>query len=161
MTKSTMKNQKPTTVDSRYYEAVENLWKASLDMLTYSSNTLGEIYRISSIVRLFARNKAKIDALRKLCGEASEKNDVYALKRVAFLAERQQEEKTFDCLWEMVARQYDDIIKSFIEQQQNDNIILEIPTSEEILENSVKYLEESNENEVKRLAETAKALINL
>ena len=144
-----------------YTEAVENLWKASMDMLTFSSNTLGEIYRISAIVRLVAKNKAKVDGLRQLCAEGSEKGDLHTLNRVAYLAERMQEEKCFDQLWSTVSSQYDRFIQSYTEQQQNDNIVLEIPTSEEILAQCYQNMEESEANKLKLAIETAKAMIAL
>lgn len=144
-----------------YTEAVENMWKASMDMLTFSSNTLGEIYRISAIVRLVAKNKAKVDGLRQLCAEGTEKGDLHTLNRVAYLAERMQEEKCFDQLWTTVSSQYDRFIQSYAEMQQNDNIVLEIPTSEEILAQCYQSMEESEANKLKLAIETAKALIAL
>lgn len=148
-------------LNPKYVEAVEALWNASLDMLTYSTNTLGEIYRVSSIVRLIAKQKCKVDGLRDMCAEGSEKNDIYILKKVAYLAERMQEEKTFDQLWTTVARSYDNFIKDFTEQQANDSILIDIPTSEDIMAQCLKATEESKANELKLALETAKAMIAL
>ena len=148
-------------LNPKYFESLENLWMSSMDLLTYSSNTLGEIYRISSVVRLIAKNKAKIDGLRRLCAEGTEKGDLHTLKRVAYLAERMQEEKCFDQLWSTVSSQYDQFIQSFIEQQQNDDIVLEIPPSEEILAQCFQSMEESEANKLKLAIETAKAMIAL
>lgn len=148
-------------LDSKYTEAISNLWDASVDMLTYSQNTLGEIYRISSIVRLFAKGKAKIDSLRDLLADGQQKKDLYTLKRVAYLAERMQEEKALEKFWDKVAKEYDKIISDFVQQQANDDIIVEIPTSEEILAQCSSNMEESRANQINLAAETAAALINL
>lgn len=150
-----------SVLDTRYVEALGNLWDASVDMLTYSQNTLGEIYRISSIVRLFAKGKAKIDGLRDLLAEGQNKKDLYTLKRVAYLAERMQEEKALEKMWDKVASDYDKIISDFVQQQANDDIVVEIPTSEEILTQCCSNMEESKANQLNLAAETAAALINL
>ena len=150
-----------SVLDTRYIESLGNLWDASVDMLTYSQNTLGEIYRISSIVRLFAKGKAKIDSLRDLLAEGQQKKDLYTLKRVAYLAERMQEEKALEKMWDKVASEYDNIINNFIQQQANDDIVVEIPTSEEILQQCSSNMEESRANQINLAAETAAALINL
>lgn len=150
-----------TVLNPSYVESLNNLWNASMDMLTYSSNILGEIYRVSSIVRLFAKQKAKIDALRQMCAEGSEKGDIYLLNKVAYLAERSQEEKAFDQLWSTVSQQYDEFINNFIEQQQNDSILVNIPTSEEILNNCNKVFEESKANKLELAKQTALAMIEL
>lgn len=150
-----------SVLDTRYLEALNNLWDASVDMMTYSQNQLGEIYRISSIVRMFAKSKCKIDGLRDLLAEGQQKKDIYTLKRVAYLAERMQEEKTMEKMWDKVASQYDKIINDFIQQQANDDIIVEIPTSEEILQQCSSNMEESRANQINLAAETAAALINL
>ena len=150
-----------TVLNPKYFETLENLWGSAMDLLTYSQNTLGEIYRVSTIVRLFAKQKCKIDNLRQLCAEGSEKGDIYALQKVAYLAERMQEEKSFDQMWERVASEYDNFIKDFTEQQANDQILIDIPTSEEILAQSVKQYEENRENQLKLALDTAKAMIAL
>lgn len=148
-------------LNPKYFESLENLWNSAMDMLTYSQNTLGEIYRVSTIVRLFAKQKCKIDNLRQLCAEGSEKSDIYILKKVAYLAERMQEEKSFDQMWTRVASEYDGFIKNFTEQQANDQILIDIPTSEEILTQCMKQDEENKENQLKLALETAKAMIAL
>lgn len=150
-----------TVLNPKYFESLENLWNSAMDMLTYSQNTLGEIYRISSIVRLIAKQKCKIDNLRQMCAEGSEKGDIYILKKVAYLAERMQEEKSFDQIWERVASEYDGFIKDFTEQQANDQILIDIPTSEEVLAQCRKQDEENKENQLKLAMETAKAMIAL
>lgn len=150
-----------SVLDSRYMESLENLWNSSVDMLTYSQNTLGEIYRISSIVRIFAKGKAKIDSLRDLLAEGQSKKDLYTLKRVAYLAERMQEEKALEKMWNRVASEYDKIIGDFVQQQANDEILVEIPTAEEILTQCCSNMEESRANQLNLAAETAAALINL
>ena len=150
-----------TVLNPKYFETLENLWSSAMDLLTYSQNTLGEIYRVSTIVRLFAKQKCKIDNLREMCGEGSEKGDIYILQKVAYLAERMQEEKSFDQMWERVASEYDRFIKNFTEQQANDKILIDIPTSEEILEQCVKQYEENKENQLKLALDTAKAMIAL
>lgn len=150
-----------SVLNPKYFESLENLWNSTMDLLTYSQNTLGEIYRVSSIVRIFAKQKCKIDNLRQLCGEGSEKGDIYILKKVAYLAERMQEEKCFDQMWERVASEYDGFIKDFTEQQANDQILIDIPTSEEILAQCLKQDKENKENQLKLAMETAKAMIAL
>lgn len=150
-----------SVLDTRYLEALGNLWDASLDMMTYSQNQLGEIYRASTIVRMFAKSKCKIDGLRDLLAEGQQKKDIYTLKRVAYLAERMQEEKTMEKMWDKVSSEYDKIINDFVQQQANDDIVVEIPTSEEILQQCSSNMEESRANQINLAAETAAALINL
>jgi hypothetical protein len=72
-----------------------------------------------------------------------------------------QEEKTFDQLWSTVARSYDNFIKDFTEQQANDSILIDIPTSADIMAQCLKAVEESKANDLKLALETAKAMIAL
>ena len=147
-------------LNPEYMDALENLWTSCLDMMTHTQNELGEIFRLSSIVYLFAKQKAKIDALRAQLAEAKENSDLYVIKLVAKRAGYMQEEKAFDKMWAKVALEYDNIVNNFIAQTNNEDMLIQINTSEEILEKSAKGFAESKAEEYNLAIKTAEAMID-
>ena len=147
-------------LNPEYLDALQNLWNACLDMMTHSQNELGEIFRLSSIVYLFAKQKAKIDALRAQLAEAKQNSDLYVIKLVAKRAGYMQEEKAFDKMWAQVSLEYDNIVNNFIAQTNNEDMLIQINTSEEILEKSAKGFAESKAEEYNLAIKTAEAMID-
>lgn len=148
-------------LNPEYVSALQSLWASALDMMTYSENKLGEIYRLSQIVRLFAGNKAKVDNIRDQFADAKQRKDIHDIQRIAKLAGYVQEEKGFDKMWSTVSHDYDMIVKDFCDASTNPNIILTIPTADEILEQKQKYYTEPVKEKFERALETAEALINI
>lgn len=148
-------------LNPEYVSCLQGLWANALDLMTHTNNKLGEVYRISQIVRIFASNKAKVDNLREQLAIAEKKKDIYMLKHVAKLAGYCQEEKGFDKMWSTVSHDYDILVRDFIDTTTNENLLMTIPTSEEILEKAQKYYSEAREDAYKLALETARAEIAL
>lgn len=148
-------------LNPEYVSALQGLWASALDMMTYSENKLGEIYRLSQIVRLFAGNKAKVDSIRDQFAEAKQRKDIRDIQRIAKLAGYIQEEKGFDKMWSTVAHDYDMIVKDYCDACTNPNILLNIPTSEEILEQKQQYYAEPVKEKFDVALQTAEALLNI
>lgn len=148
-------------LNPEYVEVLQNLWNCALDMMTYSENKLGEIYRISQIVRLFAGNKAKIDNIRNQFAEAKRRKDIHDIQRIVKLTGYVQEEKGFDKLWSRVAHDYDTIVKDFCDTSTNPNMLLTIPTADEILEQKQQYYTEPVKEKFEQALQTAEAYLNI
>lgn len=147
-------------LNPEYLEALDNLWNNCLDLMTHTQNELGEIFRLSSIVYFFAKQKAKIDALRAQLAEAKENSDLYVIKLVAKRAGYMQEEKAFDKMWSKVAMDYDNIVNNFIAQTNNEDMLIQINTSEEILDKCARGFAESKAEEYNLAIKTAEAMID-
>lgn len=150
-----------TILDPKYTESLDNLWKATTDMLTYSSNPIAEIYRVSSVVRLFAKQKAKIDNLREILADGIKKNDLYTINSVKFRVERMQEAKTGEKFWDKVSSEYDLMVDNLVKQMNNEDILLTIPTSEDILMQCQADIEDDKKSKFDMAAKEAAALVNL
>ena len=148
-------------LNPEYLDALKNLWASCLDMMTHTQNELGEIFRLSSIVYLFAKQKAKIDALREQLAEAKENSDLFVIKLVAKRAGYMQEEKAFDKMWAQVSTEYDTIVNNFIKQSNNEDLLIQINTSEEILEKCASGFTKDKANEYDLAIKTAEAMIDL
>ena len=101
------------TINPEYTDTLINLWDCAKDMMTHTQNELGEIYRISKLVRFYASYKAKVDALRDTLADATAKRDIYSIKRVSYLAQRYQEEKSFDKVWGIIASDFDQMVNHY------------------------------------------------
>lgn len=148
-------------LDPKYTEALDNLWKAATDLMTYSSNPVAEIYRVSSIVRLFAKQKAKIDSLRETLNEGIKKNDLYTINSVKFRAERMQEAKTGEKFWDKVSSEYDQMVDMLVKQMNNEDILISLPTSEDILLQCQADIDDDKKAKFDMAAKEAAALVNL
>ena len=156
MTKTIQKMQNPS-----YVEALQNLWNAAEDMMTYSSEPLKEMYRLASIVGFFARQANKILTFRGEVADAQEHKDISALRRLQRKAQHFTEEKAFEFMWETISQRYDVLLKQFLENSTNDGLLLQIPTAEEIYEKASKASVPTSKKELENLVEIIKAEIDL
>lgn len=148
-------------LNPEYVSCLQGLWANAMDLMTYTENPLGEIYRLSRLVNWFASNKAKIDNIRDQLAEAKKNKDIRGINRIAKLSGYVQEEKGFDKLWSTVAHDYDMIVQQFCDSNTNPNVILTIPVAEEILEKCQTYYTEPVQGKFDRALETAEALLNI
>ena len=145
----------------QYVEALQNLWNATEDMMTYSSEPLKELYRLASIVGFFARQANKIITFRAEVGEAQTQRDIATLRRLQRKAQHLTEEKAFEFMWERISSRYDTLLKDFLDNSSNDDLLLQIPTAEEIFEKSAKASSQANKKELDNLVQIIKAEIDL
>lgn len=150
-----------TTQNPKYVEALNELWNAAEDMLTYSSEPLKELYRLASIVGFFARQANKIVSFRGELGEAQAHRDIATLRRLQRKVQHLSEEKAFDFMWERISSRYDTLLKQFLDNSSNDDLLLQIPTAEEIFEKSAKATATADKKELDNLVQIIKAEIDL
>lgn len=149
------------TQNPLYVEALQNLWNSAEDMMTYSSEPLKELYRICSIVSFFARQANKLESIREELGLAQENKDVSTLRRLQRKSQHLQEEKAFENIWNHVAERYDNLLQMFLQENSNNDLLLQIPTAEDIFERNKKISVAPSKKELDSLVEIIKAEIDL
>lgn len=129
---------KSVMVDTEYVRTLEALWENAVDLFNYTTNRLGELYRISSVVRMFAYNKAKMDKIREDLDKAIKNNDMAELRRIKKLMEYNQELKAWDSMWTEVSRDFDNLITNYGSDAEITDSEYQIKTADEILQDTIK-----------------------
>ena len=148
-------------LNEQYGDALIAIIDAMCDMFTHSNNKIGELYRLSSLVSFFARQKNKIDGIRTQLAEAKENADIYGVKFLISKLSRSEEEIAFDNVWAEIATRYDRILAEFLEEAHQEELNQQFKTAEEILRDAEKYSAESKKAELDKQLKLAEALLNL
>lgn len=151
---------KKTILNEQYGDALLNVIDAMCDMFTHSNNKIGELYRLSSLVSFFARQKIKVDSIRAQLAEARENADLYGVKFLVGKLSRSEEEIVFDNVWSEVATRYDAILGEFLQECHQEELNQQFKTADEILLDAEKYSAESKKVELDKQLKLAEALLN-
>ena len=147
-------------VSDDYTQALVGLWGNCLDLYTYSSNKMSELYRLGGIVRMFAYAKSRLDQIRTDLDEAVKNRDIYKINQIKYKVDYMQEEKAYDRAWSEIERQYDALINEFVEESTNPALIAQFKTADEILKECAKKSAESKEAEFDQTVKALMAEIN-
>lgn len=143
-------------VDPQYTENLYSVWTYIRQMADYTTNLKGELYRISSFVRVFAYQFNRMEQIRDRLVRCKTDGDLTELRRIKRLMDFNQELKAFDEVWKTVSKEYDELISLYRESSEISEDGYELLTATEILgelyKSSQKYERKEFEKEAQALA---------
>lgn len=129
-------------INKEYLATLQILWNNYKELYKLSSNPGQELYRLQSVLYIFARQVVKVQELTAQFTAAKENNDLQELRRIKYVSERMSDEKAFVIVWEEAAEDYNNIVAAYKKETEAET---KVKTAEEILEQSRTYLQQANE----------------
>lgn len=149
-------------LDKNYVAAIAGIWTNAIDLYTYGENKLSEIYRVASIAGFICRQASKVQAIRDRLSAAIAEKDLSELRSLKWRIERLASEKAFEAVLDEVRGDYERLLKAFEEDANSrTEMLLQIPTFDEILEKSRKSVDTRSNKYVDELIALCKAEIDL
>lgn len=122
-------------------------------------NTTTGIYFMQNIFRTFAYNYARWTHIHDLIQDKLEeikhaksvdyiKSLTFDLKRLKYQAESALDLKAFEVVYQDALDTYENMLNNFVNDSNNDNLIMSFKTGDEILAECFKSLEASDKNTV-------------
>ena len=129
-------------VNEKYLGTLTFLWNNMKELYKLSSNPGLELYRMQSMMYVFARQVAKVHAITERYKEAEKDKDLSELHRIKYISDRMGDEKAYAILWEGIAEDYDNIVEAFKEESEATT---KVRSSYEILERAKEYRKQAEE----------------
>jgi hypothetical protein len=156
-------------------ECVEQLEGVLANAKAFAQNCVNPttgIYFMQNIFRTFAYNYARWTHIHDLITEKLEeiksaksadyiRSLTFDIKRLKYQAESALDLKAFELCYQDALDIYESMLNNFVNDSNNDNIILSFKTGDEILAECFKSLEASEKNSTENDVEYLKAFLSM
>lgn len=135
-------------------------------------NVTTGIFFLQNIFRTFAYNYArynhikdnianKLEEIKKAKSADYIKSLTFELKRLKYQAENSIDLKAFDMIYQDASDIYENLLNNFVNDNNNDNIILSFKTADEILQECYRSLEAGDKNETENDIQYLQAFLDM
>lgn len=152
---------KTVMINPEYIRVLSDLWNTTTALYDYTTNQKAELYRISSVVRMFAYNKNRMDNIRDQVADCQKNGDLAGLRRLKKIVDYSQELKAWDAMWEKVVEDYDNLLDIYQQTTQITDDGYELLTATEILGEVYTSSKKSDMNKFEKEAKALALEINL